>query len=146
MPLTFVHLRWNDVGEAQFDQVCRALPPGSPLPDGGCSHQLRPLGRVLLGTGAWTDGRAAEEFVAGLPDLLRPAGLAAPQVAAFSVPTVYGVGYTGPRVHQAGRQASTSSPLVPVHAPAAEEVPVPVVVVPAPAVVPVAVPVAVAAI
>ena len=124
MSLIFVHLRWNDVGAEQFDQVCRALPPGSPLPEGCCSHQLRHVGRVLFGVGAWTDPQAAERFVDGLPDALRAAGLAAPQVAAFSVPTPYGVGYTGPRVHQAAVQAGPSAPLVPVPAPVAEEVPV----------------------
>lgn len=124
MSLIFVHLRWNDVRPEQFDQVCRALPPGSPLPEGCCSHQLRYVGRVLFGVGAWTDPRAAERFVDGLPDALSAAGLAAPQVAAFSVPTGYGVGYTGPRVHEAGVQSGPRAPLVPVRAPVVEEVPV----------------------
>ncbi|SDY94216.1 hypothetical protein SAMN05661080_05095 [Modestobacter sp. DSM 44400] len=46
MPLIVVHVRRDDVSPAQFDQVCQALPPGSDLPAGCCSHELKHAGRA----------------------------------------------------------------------------------------------------
>jgi hypothetical protein len=114
MPVIILHLRWDDVSSEQFDCVCQVVPPGSELPVGCCSYQLRHVGSTLLGTAVWSDEASAEAHLVVLPTLLAPARLSPPQVVAFSVPSVYGVGYTGPRVHQATRQAGATSAAVPV--------------------------------
>jgi hypothetical protein len=117
MSIVFVHLRWDDVSSVQFEEVCRAIPPGDSLPEGCCSHQLRLVGRVLLGCAVWTDMEGADRYLARLPGTLRAADLGTPHVAAFSMPFPYGLGYTGPRVYRASCQPTATSVPVPVGAP-----------------------------
>jgi hypothetical protein len=117
MSIVFVHLRWDDVNSTQFEEVCRALPPGESLPAGCCSHQLRLVGRTLLGCAVWTDMESADRYLARLPETLGAAGLGTPHAVAFSMPFPYGIGYAGPRVYQASCQATATSVPVPVAAP-----------------------------
>ena len=96
MSLTVVHLRWDDVGPEQYDELCRALPDGARRPVDCLLRQRRRQGRAVLGTEVWADGRSAEEFLTGLPDLLGPAGLPEPHRAVFAVPAFFAVGYGVP--------------------------------------------------
>jgi hypothetical protein len=114
--LIILHLRWDDVSPEQFDCLCQVIPPGSELPPGCCSSQVRHVGRALLATATWRDAESAEQHLAGLPALVAPARLAAPHLLAFSVPAGHGVDSTAPHVHQAMRQSSPTATPVPVRA------------------------------
>jgi hypothetical protein len=88
-----VHLRWNDVGPEQYEELCRALPDGAQRPAGCLLRQRRWQGRAVLATEVWIDERHADRFLTGLPDLLGPAGMGQPQSAIFAVPACFAVGY-----------------------------------------------------
>lgn len=115
MSLVIVHLRWNDVGPEQYEQICRALPDGAARPAGCLSCQRRREGHAVLATAVWRNAQEADRFLAGLSDALAPAAVGKPQMAVFAVPDAFAAGY-GP-----------SSVRTPVGRPAhrAAELPVP---------------------
>jgi hypothetical protein len=96
MSLIVVHLRWDDVDPQQYGQLCRDLPDGPQRPAGCLFRQRRRQGRAVLETDVWADDLQAELFLAGLPDLLAPAGLEEPQRALFAVPAMFAAGYRVP--------------------------------------------------
>ena len=110
LSLIVVHLRWNDVGPEQYEELCRALPDGARRPAGCLARQRRREGRAVLATEVWSDGGSADRFLTGLADLLGPAGMGEPQTACFAVPAVFAVGYG---VSPAQLRAAAAAPAIP---------------------------------
>jgi hypothetical protein len=106
-----VHLRWDDVGAEQYEELCRALPDGAERPAGCLLRQRRRQGRAVLGTEVWIDGPSADRFLTGLPDLLGAAGMGQPQAVSFAVPACFAVGY-GVSPAQI-RESAAAAPVIP---------------------------------
>jgi hypothetical protein len=119
MSLVVVHLRWDGVDPEQYEQLRRALPEGPGSPPGCLSRQRRRQGAAVLGTEVWGDEWQAELFVAGLTELLAPAGLGRPQVVAFAVPDCFGVGYGVPPA-RVRPPTSAPAPVIPSPRPPAD--------------------------
>jgi hypothetical protein len=118
-----VHLRWDDVGPEQYEELCRALPDGAQRPAGCLLRQRRRQGRAVLGTEVWIDGSQADRFLTGLPDLLGHAGMGQPQSASFAIPACFAVGY-GVSPAQIRESAVAAAPVLPTPR-APQEMPVP---------------------
>ena len=106
-----VHLRWDDVGQEQYEELCRALPDGAQRPAGCLLRQRRRQGRAVLATEVWIDGGHADRFLTGLPDLLGAAGMGQPHTVSFAVPACFAVGYGVSPAQM--REAAAAAPAVP---------------------------------
>jgi hypothetical protein len=113
MSLVVVHLRWDDVGPDQYEQVRMALPDDR-LPEGCFTRELRLQGRVLHGTEVWAGEEAAGRHLRELPDLVSAARVGAPMTAAFAVPDAFAAPYRRP---MAGATATPAGTLTTVPAP-----------------------------
>jgi hypothetical protein len=106
-----VHLRWNDVGQEQYEELCRALPDGAQRPAGCLHRQRRRQGGAVLATEVWIDGDHADRFLTGLPGLLGAAGMGQPQTVSFAVPAPFAVGYGVSPAQM--RELTAAAPAVP---------------------------------
>ena len=106
-----VHLRWDDVGEEQYEQLCRALPDGAQRPAGCLLRQRRRQGRAVLATEVWIDGGHADRFLTGLPDLLGAAVMGQPHTVSFAVPACFAVGYGVTPAQM--RESAAAAPAIP---------------------------------
>jgi hypothetical protein len=118
LSLIVVHLRWDDVGPEQYEELCRALPDGARRPAGCLARHRRREGRAVLATDVWSDGGSADRFLTGLPGLLGPAGMGEPQSVCFAVPAVFAVGYgVSPAQLRAAAAPAVPTPRMPEEAP-----------------------------
>ena len=93
MSLVTVHLRWNDVGQEQYEKAISAGRQGGGLPAGCLSRQVRHQGSALLATEVW-DSQVAGNRFDGLVRVLREAGVEErPQSAMFAVPQIFATAY-----------------------------------------------------
>lgn len=96
MSLITVHLRWNDVGPEQYEQIRRAAPERGQLPPGCLSRQVRRQGCAVLATEVW-DSTEAVTGMDHLTEAVRDAGVEEPpQTAMFAVPGIFAAGYRRP--------------------------------------------------
>jgi hypothetical protein len=111
MSLTVIHLRWNDPGADRYEEIVRGIPEDGDLPSGCLSRQLRRQGGALLATEVWDRGESGGPMD-DLVTALAAAGVEeTPQVAMFSVPAMFAVGYRRPGRPAAGEAAAAAIPM-----------------------------------
>lgn len=108
MSLVTVHLRWDDVGQEQYEKVISAGRRSGELPAGCLSRQVRQHGNALLATEVW-DSQVAGDGFDGLVRVVKEADVEErPQSVMFAVPQMFATAY-----RRAARPAEMAIPHLP---------------------------------